>query len=167
MESVRLETDAKIESEGATRKAVEAVTKEAIERRSEPALQQPRVKVQQAEQGYRNHNGMSLFMSQNGMRVPKFIDGQTLHLWSSRFQAFLTARGLIGTIESTSDPTRVTGGSGGMAERDRLIYRYGPEKVETCERPGNFLWKPCKPVEERIHATGSVEGAWKSIMGWY
>ena len=130
MESVRLETDAKIESEGATRKAVEAVTKEAIERRSEPALQQPRVKVQQAEQGYRNHNGMSLFMSQNGMRVPKFIDGQTLHLWSSRFQAFLTARGLIGTIDPTSDPILVAGGSGGMADHDQLIYRYGQEKME-------------------------------------
>ena len=122
MESVRLETDAKIESERVARKAAEAVAKEAIERRSEPALQQPRVKVQQAEQGYRNHNGMSLFMSQNGMRVPKFIDGQTLHLWSSRFQAFLTARGLIGTIEPTSDPIRVAGGLGGMAELDRVIY---------------------------------------------
>ena len=50
MESVRLETDAKIESEGATRKAVEAVTKEAIERRSEPALQQPRVRGRRVEQ---------------------------------------------------------------------------------------------------------------------
>ena len=82
----------------ATREASEAEAKEPIDGRSEPALQQQRVQVQQAEQVYRNHTGMSLIMSQNGMRVPKFIDGQTLHLWSSRFQAFLTARGLIGTI---------------------------------------------------------------------
>ena len=84
MESVRLETDAKIESERVARKAAEAVAKEAIERRTEPALQQPWVQVQQAEQGYRNHTGMFLFMSQNGMRVPNFIDGQKLHLWWSR-----------------------------------------------------------------------------------
>ena len=67
MESVRLVTDVKIESERVARKAAEAVAKEAIERRTEPALQQPRVQVQQAEQGYRNNTGMSLFMSQNGM----------------------------------------------------------------------------------------------------
>ena len=153
MESVRLETNAKMESEireraveraeldefrkEATEKAAteasEAAAKEAIDRRSEPALLQPRVQVQQAEQGYRNHNGMSLFMSQNGMRVLEFIDGQTLHLWLSRFQAFLTARGLIGTIEPTSDPIRVAGHSRGMAERHRLIYRHEPEKVEKCE----------------------------------
>ena len=77
MESVRLETDAKIESERVARKAAEAVAKDAIEKRGEPALQQIRVQVQQGEQGYRNHTGMSLSMSQNGMRVPKFIDGQT------------------------------------------------------------------------------------------
>ena len=88
------------------------------------------MQVQQAEQGYRNHTGTSLFMSQNGMRVAKFIHGQKLHLWSSRFQAFLTARGLIGTIDPTSDPILVAGGSGGMADHDQLIYRYGQEKME-------------------------------------
>ena len=162
--SVRLKTDAKLESErreraaeraelegfrkGAAEKAAReasgAAAKEAIDRWSKPALQQPRVQVQQAEQGYRNHTGMSLFVSQNGMRVPKLIDGQKLHLWSSRFQDFLTARGLIGTIEPESDPIRVAEGSGGMAERDRLIYRYGQEKVEKCEKAWEFLWKPCK-----------------------
>ena len=45
MESVSLETDAKIDSERAARKAAETVAKEAIERRNEPALQQPRVQV--------------------------------------------------------------------------------------------------------------------------
>ena len=64
----------------ATREASEAEAKEPIDGRSEPALQQQRVQVQQAEQVYRNHTGMSLIMSQNGMRVPKFIDGLTLHL---------------------------------------------------------------------------------------
>ena len=128
----------------ATREASEAEAKEPIDGRSEPALQQQRVQVQQAEQVYRNHTGMSLIMSQNGMRVPKFIDGQKLHLWSSRFQAFLTARGLIGTIEPTSDPIRVAGSLRCMAERDRLIYRYGQEKVEKCEKAWEFLWKPCK-----------------------
>ena len=58
----------------ATREASEAAAKEAIDGRNESALQQPRVQVQQAEQGYRNHTGMSLFMSQNDKRVPKFID---------------------------------------------------------------------------------------------
>ena len=71
MESMRLETDAKLESgrreraaeraeleefrkvaaEKAATKASEAAVKEAVDRRSEPALQQPRVQVQQAEQG--------------------------------------------------------------------------------------------------------------------
>ena len=80
MESVTLETGAKLESEISAKKAAEAAAKEAIDRGSEPALQQPRVQVQLAEQGYRNHIGMSLFMSQNGMGVPKFIDGQKSHL---------------------------------------------------------------------------------------
>ena len=153
----------------ATREASEAAAKEAIDGRNESALQQPRVQVQQAEQGYRNHTGMSLFMSQNDKRVPKFIDGQKLHLWSSRFEAFLTARGLIGTIEPTSDPIRVAGGSGGMAELDRLIYRYGQEKVEKCAKAWEFLMEAMQghPVEERMHATGSVEGAWQAVMIWY
>ena len=75
----------------ATREASEAEAKEPIDGRSEPDLQQPRVQGQQVE-GYHSHTDASLFMSQNGMRVPKFIDGQTLHVWSSRLQDFLTAR---------------------------------------------------------------------------
>ena len=108
-------------------------------------------------------------MSQNGVRVPKFIDGQTLHMWSSRFRAFLTARGLIGTIEPTSDPIRVAGGSGGTAERDRLIYRYEQEKMERCEKAWEFLMEATqgRPVEERMYATGSVEGTWQAVMTSY
>ena len=66
------------------------------------------------------------------MRAPKLIDGQTLHLRLSRFQTFLTTRGLIGTLEPTRDPIRVAGDLMDIAERDLLIYRYGPEKVEKC-----------------------------------
>ena len=40
---------------------------------------------------------------------------------------------------ATSDPIRVAGCLCGMAERDRLIYRYGPEKVEKCENAWGFL----------------------------
>ena len=107
------------------------------------------MQVQQAEQSYRNNTGMRLFMSQNGMRGPMFIYRQPLHLWSSRFQAFLTARGFIGTIELTSDPCRVAGGSGGMAQRDRLICRYGPEKVKKCQTAWEFLMEAMQgqPVE--------------------
>ena len=92
MESVRLERAAnwaKVESDAAGRKATEMVAKESIEKRSDPALQQKqRVHRKQVEQGYNSHSGTPRFVWQNGMRVPKFIDGQTLHLWSSRFQAF-------------------------------------------------------------------------------
>ena len=87
MDEVRWERAA----ERVAREASEAAAKEAIDGRSEPDLQQPRVQGQQVE-GYHSHTDASLFMSQNGMRVPKFIDGQTLHVWSSRLQDFLTAR---------------------------------------------------------------------------
>ena len=56
-----------------------------------------------------------------------------------------------------------------MAERNRSIYRHGSENVEKCEKAWEFLTEAIQgqPVEERMHATGSVEGAWKAIMGWY
>ena len=180
MESVRLERAAeraemdkvrhKRAAERAAREASEAAAKEAIDGRSEPALQQKRVQGQQVEQGYRSHAGTSLSMSQNGMQVLKFIDGRKLHLWSRRFQPVLAARGLIGPIEPTSAPIGVTGSLGGIAERDRLIYRHGPEKVEKCEKAWEFLMEEATqghPVEERVHATGSLEGAWKAVMSWY
>ena len=65
-------------------------------------------------------------------------------LWSSRYQAFLAAPGLIGAIETTSEPIRFAGGSWEMAECGREIYRYGPERVEKYERPGIDSWQPCK-----------------------
>ena len=61
-------------AEGAARGASEARAKEAIHGWSEPALQQPRVQGQHVEQRYRSHTGTSIFISQNGMRVPKLID---------------------------------------------------------------------------------------------
>ena len=103
----------------------------------------------------------SLVRSQNVTRVPKVIDGHKLLLWSSRIQAFLTARDLIGTFDPTSYPSRAAGGLGGMAERDRLMSRYGPEKVEKCENSWELLKEAMQgqPVEERMHETGSAEGA--------
>lgn len=55
---------------------------------------------------------------------------------------------------------------GGMTERDRLIYRYEPERVETCKMAWELLMETMQvqPVEERMHASGSVEGAWKAVM---
>ena len=45
-----------------------------------------------------------------------------------------------------------------MAERNRLMYRYGPEKVEKCEKAWEALTEAMQgqPVEEGMHATGSV-----------
>ena len=56
-----------------------------------------------------------------------------------------------------------------MAELDRLIYRYGQEKVEKCAKAWEFLMEAMQghPVEERMHASGSVEGVWQAVMTWY
>ena len=53
-----------------------------------------------------------------------------------------------------------------MAQRDRLICRYGPEKVKKCQTAWEFLMEAMQgqPVEERMHAAGSVAGEWKAIM---
>ena len=67
-------------AEKAAKEASEAAAKKTIDGRGESALQKPRVQVQQAEQGYLNHTCMAPFMPRNGIRVPKFIDGQTLYL---------------------------------------------------------------------------------------
>ena len=97
-DEMKREMRAKIECEVATRKAAEAMAKEAMERRSEPTLQQPMVPEQHMERGYHSRTGTCLFKSHNGMRGLKFIDGQELHLWSNRFGACFISRGLIGTI---------------------------------------------------------------------
>ena len=55
-----------------------------------------------------------------------------------------------------------------MTECDRLIHWYGLEKVEKCQKSWKFIMEATKrrPVEERMNATGSVEGAWKATMDW-
>ena len=94
-------------------------------------------------------------MSQN--RVSR-CDGKNVHLWSGRFQSFLTARNLISALEPTPDIIRIAGALGGTAERERSIYPHGLEKVEKCEKAWDFLIMEAmqgQPVEERMHAAGS------------
>ena len=70
------------------------------------------------------------------MRVPKFDGRSQLHLWSSRFQTFLTARSLIGALEPTSNPIRIAGGLGGMEERNRSVM--SRRELKSARRHGNF-----------------------------
>ena len=115
--ALQAEATARQAAEDATRRLIEERTREASDRGRVPVIQQqqPRVPVIQQQQGYRSQAGPSLIMSQNNMRVPRF-EGTRVYMWSSTFQAFLTVRGLISTLEPTSDPIRVSGGLGGMAE---------------------------------------------------
>lgn len=90
------------------------------------------------------------------MRVLKF-DGHKVHLWSGRFQTFLTGRGSSNALESTSDPMRIAGSLGGMAEHDRLIYPHGQERAEHGVSDGSE--RACR----RTHvchwvSKGSIEG---------
>ena len=41
--------------------------------------------------------------------------------------------------------------------------------MENYEKAWEFFMETMQgqPVEERIHATGSVEGAWKAVMDWH
>ena len=132
-------------------------------------MQQASARQPVPEQSYRIPTGPSLIMSQNSMRVPKFDGSSQLHLWSSKLQAYLTARGVIDALETTSDPIRIAGVLGGMTERDRSVHRHGQEKVEKCEKAWEFRMESMQgqPVEERMHAAGLVEGAWKAVMDWY
>ena len=56
-----------------------------------------------------------------------------------------------------------------MAEHDRSIYHHGKGKEEKCEKAWEFLMDSMQgqPVEERMHAAGSVKGACKAVMDWY
>lgn len=56
-----------------------------------------------------------------------------------------------------------------MEERDRSVCRHGQQKIEKCEEAWEFLMESMqgKPVGERMHAAGSVEGVWKAVMAWY
>ena len=54
----------------------------------------------------------------------------------------------------------------GKEERDRSVYRHGQERVEEGEEASELLVNPMQgqPVKEKMHAAGSVQGAWKSVM---
>ena len=56
-----------------------------------------------------------------------------------------------------------------MAERDRSICRHGQGRVKKCKKAWEFSMEAMQrqPVEEKIHATGSVEESWKAVMDWY
>ena len=56
-----------------------------------------------------------------------------------------------------------------MEERNRSVHRHGQQRVEKCEKAWEFLMEAMQGqrVEERMHAAGSVEGAWKAVMVWY
>ena len=77
-----------MESERAGRKAVKAVAKEAINGRSGPALQQPRVQGQHVEQSYRIHTGASLFKSPDGIRVRSSSMGKSCSCGQVDFKLF-------------------------------------------------------------------------------
>lgn len=121
-----------------------------------------------SDQGSRSHTDPSLILSQNSMRVPgrkaKFTCcGRVVSKLSSR------PGGLVHALEPAGDPIKIAGGVGGMAERDRSIYHHEQENVDKCGKAWKFLMDSMQgqPVEERMHAAGSVEGAWKAVMDWY
>lgn len=88
-------------------------------------MQQANSRQPVREQVYSRLIGTSISMSQKIMRTPKF-DGRSLFLlWSNRFQAFLTPRGLIVALEPRGDPIRMIEGLGRMAARDRLSLAMG------------------------------------------
>ena len=154
--------DATVATERALRMSAEAAAQGDTAGRSGRPIQQASVGQPVPEPDYRHQTPPALILSsQNSMRVPKFDGRSQLHLWSHRFQTFLTARGLIGALEPTSDPIRIAGGLGGMEERNRSIYLHGQQRVEKCEKAWEFLMEAMQgqPVEERMHAAGSVEGA--------
>ena len=164
------ERDVTLAAERALRLSAEAGVQERTGGRSGQPMQQATAGQPVPEQGYRNQTPSSLVLSShNSMRVPKFDGRSQLHLWPSRFQTFLTARGLIGALEPTSDPNRIAGGLGGMEERNRSVYRHGQQSVEKCDKAWEFLMERMQgqPVEERMHASGSVKEAWKAVMAWY
>ena len=103
------------------------------------------------------------------MRLPKIIDGQKLHFLPSNFKSLLTARGFVSALEPTGDPIRAAEGSGGMAARDRSVYRHGKERVKKREKARDILMEAMQgqPVEEIMCTTGFVEGARKAVIDWY
>lgn len=66
-------------------------------------------------------------------------------------------------------PIRIAEGWRGIAERERSTYRYGLEEVEKCDKVCEFLMQAVQvpPVENSMHAAGSVEGELRAAMEWY
>ena len=122
--------DATVATERALRMSAEAAAQGDTAGRSGRPIQQTGAQASVGqpvpEPDYRHQTPPALILSsQNSMRVPKFDGRSQLHLWSHRFQPFLTARGLIGALEPTSDPIRIAGSFGGVEERNRSIYLHG------------------------------------------
>ena len=107
------ERDATVATERALRMPAEAAAQGGTAGRSGRPMQKASVGQPVPEPDYCHQTPPALIVSssQNRMRVPKFDGRGQLHLWSHRFQTFLTARGLIGAPEPTSDPIRIAGGS--------------------------------------------------------
>ena len=78
------------------------------------------------------------------------------------------AGGLIRALEPTSNPIGTVEGLGGMEQRNFSVSLHGQQRVETCQTAWEFLLEamPGHPVEEQMHAAGSVERAWKAVMAW-
>ena len=128
------EPDATVTTERAGRMPAEGEAQGGTAGRSGRPMQQASVGSLCRSQTTINMLPRRLSCRHNSMRVPKFDGRGQLHLWSHRFQTFLTARGLIGAFEPTSDPIRIAGGLGGMEERNRSIYRHGKQRDEKCEK---------------------------------
>ena len=55
-----------------------------------------------------------------------------------------------------------------MEERNRSVNCHAQHRVEKCEKAWEFLMEAMQGqhVEERMHAAGSVEGAWTAVIAW-
>ena len=113
--------DATVATERALRMSAEEAAQGVTAGRSGRPIQQTGAQASVGqpvpEPYYRHQTPAALILSsQNSMRAPKFDGRSQLHLWSHKFQTFLTARGLIEALEPTSDRIRIAGGLGGMEE---------------------------------------------------
>lgn len=118
-----------IPTERAARESAEVTTT------AEPTARKGTGGRSEQQQDYRSQAGTSLIMVQNSMRVPKIDGSSQLHvLWPRKFQNFLSARGLIETLEPTSDPLRIAGGVRVMGERNQSVFRHGQQRAEKCEK---------------------------------
>ena len=54
-------------------------------------------------------------------------------------------------------------------EHNRSENHHRQRRAEECNKASAILTETVRgqPLEERSHAAGSVEGAWKAVMAWY